>query len=85
MQQPHLSIHHMHFRAVVVVDAGKFEGDVASPDAGQPLGHLWQVEDLVAGDGMLGAWDRDLRGAASHCKEDVLRLHAQSCGHLAAG
>ena len=78
LQKPHLSVYHMHFRAVVVVDAGKLEGDVASPDAGQPLGHLWQVKDLIAGDRVLGARDGDFCGTASHCEEDVLGLQAQS-------
>ena len=72
-----LAVHHVDLRAVVVVDAGKFEGDVAAADAGQPLGHRLQVEDLIARDGVLCSRDWDLRGTSAHSQQDVLCLQQQ--------
>ena len=51
----YLSVHNMDLSAVVVVDAGKLQADVAPSNDRQLLGQAGQVEDLVRDDGMLSA------------------------------
>lgn len=53
----HLSVHHMHFGAVVVVDAGKLQADVPPANDRHLLGAGRQVEHLIRDDGMLSAID----------------------------
>ncbi len=68
----------MHLAAIVVEDAGKLERDVSATDDGQLLGPLVQVQDLVAGDGVLCAWDVQRVRSCARRNQDVLGLQTQS-------
>ena len=55
----------MDLSAVVVVDAGKLQADVAPSNDRQLLGQAGQVQDLVRDDGMLSAIDGQLHSSPS--------------------
>ena len=72
-----LSVDNVNFRAIVVVDAGKLQPNVASSDDCQLLGQAGQVQDVVRDDGVLCTFNWQLDCSASCGYEDHLGLRSQ--------
>lgn len=80
----HLPVDHMGFCAIVIIDARKFQCNVATANDGQLLWDLWKVQNLITDDGVLCTLNGQLGGAPAGGYEDVLGLHTQT-GALVRG